>query len=153
MKKMWMIMSFAMVLVLGACGGDSADETEGTVDDASDGETADQSGDGNSEESSEESSDDASTEEDSDTSSDSGADAADSELAMEVYQNNSCVQCHGQDMEGASGPALTDVGNRLSEDEIRNVIEEGPGAMPSGLVTDEEELDAIVQWLASQTGE
>lgn len=153
MKKLWIMMSFAMVLVLGACGGDSADETEGTVDDTSDGETTGQSGDGNGDESSDESSDDASTDEDSDASSDSGADTADSELAMDVYQNNSCVQCHGQNMEGASGPALTDVGNRLSEDEIRNVIEEGPGAMPAGLVTDEEELDAIAQWLASQTGE
>ncbi|MXQ50735.1 c-type cytochrome [Salinicoccus hispanicus] len=143
-----------MVLVLGACGGDSADEgTEpDSVDDAGEG-ASEQSGDDTATESSEESSEEASTEEGSDESSESGADAADSELAMEVYQNNSCVQCHGENMEGASGPDLTDVGNRLSEDEIRSVIEEGPGAMPAGLVTDQEELDAVAQWLASQTGE
>ncbi|MCG1010172.1 cytochrome c [Salinicoccus sp. ID82-1] len=142
MKKFWILMSFAMVLVLGACGGNSSDE--GTDPDA-----VDETGTEQSEESTEESTE----EESSSEEGDSGAAAGDAQLAQEVYQQNNCMGCHGQNLEGGSGPALTDVGSRLSEDEIRTRIEEGGDGMPAGLVTDEEELDAVVQWLSSQTGE
>lgn len=70
-----------------------------------------------------------------------------------LYQNNNCVGCHGGELEGASGPNLQNVGNRLSPDEIEEVITEGRGQMPGGLIEDEEELDAIVEWLSSQTEE
>lgn len=128
MKKFWLLMSFALVLVLGACGG-SGDE-----------------------ESTEESTGEASTEEESSTEEGS-ADSGDTELAKQAYEQNNCMSCHGENLEGASGPALTDIGSKMSEDEIRTQIEEGGDGMPAGLVSDEEEMDALVQWLSSQTGE
>lgn len=67
-----------------------------------------------------------------------------------VYRSASCFSCHGADLEGASGPALDTVGARLTSDEIRTIVEEGTNVMPGGLVEDPEDLDALVEWLASQ---
>lgn len=67
-----------------------------------------------------------------------------------VYRSASCFSCHGADLEGASGPSLETVGARLTNDEIRSTIENGTDVMPSGLVEDPAELDALVEWLASQ---
>lgn len=71
----------------------------------------------------------------------------------ELYQENNCMGCHGRELEGGTGPSLQDVGDRLSPDEIEAVIAEGPGQMPAGLITDDEDLDAIIEWLSSQTAE
>jgi len=64
----------------------------------------------------------------------------------EIYQQ-SCVSCHGENYEGGVGPALTGVGNRLSADQITDVLKNGRGAMPGGLVP-EEKLDEMTQWLS-----
>ncbi|WP_374724600.1 cytochrome c550 [Calidifontibacillus erzurumensis] len=61
----------------------------------------------------------------------------------------SCASCHGQNLEGGVGPALADVGSRLSAEEIANIINNGQGAMPPGLV-DPEKAEAIAGWLAEQ---
>lgn len=50
-------------------------------------------------------------------------------------------------MSGGTGPDLTDVGQRLSEDEIEEVIEDGKGAMPSGLISGQEQK-TVAEWLA-----
>ncbi|AKG73215.1 c-type cytochrome [Salinicoccus halodurans] len=135
MKKFWLLMSFAAVLVLGACGGGGEGGEDESDQPADEGVTTE-------EESSEEGSE----------GSDS-ADAGDAELAKQTYEQSNCMSCHGEDLSGGSGPALTNVGSKLSEDEIRTKIEEGGGGMPAGLVTDEEQLDALVTWLSSQTAE
>lgn len=138
MKKLWLLMAFAAVLVLGACGGgDSGGGSEEPSDEGA--ATEEESSEESTEESAEEGSDSAST--------------GDTALAKEAYQKNTCASCHGEDLSGASGPALTNVGSEHSEEEIRTQIEEGGDGMPGGLVTDEEELDALVTWLASQKGE
>ncbi len=61
----------------------------------------------------------------------------------------SCVSCHGQNLEGAVGPALADVGSRLSADEINNIIINGGATMPPGLV-DAEKAKTIAAWLAEK---
>ncbi|WAA10392.1 cytochrome c550 [Fervidibacillus albus] len=65
----------------------------------------------------------------------------------EIYTNN-CIGCHGQNYEGVSGPALINVGDRLSRDEIETVLINGRGIMPGGLVP-EEQLDEMVDWLSN----
>ncbi|HHY72984.1 MAG TPA: cytochrome c [Bacillus bacterium] len=61
----------------------------------------------------------------------------------------SCASCHGQNLEGGVGPALADVGSRLSAGDIENIINNGQNAMPAGLV-DAEKASAIAAWLAEQ---
>ncbi|MEA3318945.1 MULTISPECIES: cytochrome c550 [unclassified Bacillus (in: firmicutes)] len=69
--------------------------------------------------------------------------------AEELYQQNSCIGCHGGNLEGAgAAPALTDVGDRLSQEEIQNVIVNGQGAMPAGLATPKE-AEVLAEWLAN----
>ncbi|HLS59593.1 MAG TPA: cytochrome c [Virgibacillus sp.] len=67
--------------------------------------------------------------------------------AEEVYKN-SCANCHGADLTGESAPDLTEVGSRLSKDEIEEIIIHGTdGGMPEGLVEDEQ-AEALAEWLA-----
>lgn len=67
----------------------------------------------------------------------------------EEVLNQSCISCHGQNLEGGLGPALNDVGSRMSEDEIRDIIVNGKGQMPPNLISGED-LDAVVQYLSEQ---
>ncbi|SEM29375.1 cytochrome c550 [Mesobacillus persicus] len=64
----------------------------------------------------------------------------------ELYQQ-SCIGCHGDQLQGVSGPALTAVGSKLSQEEIQDILVNGtPGGMPGGLVAGNEEK--VAQWLA-----
>ncbi|PYZ98669.1 cytochrome C551 [Alteribacter lacisalsi] len=62
-----------------------------------------------------------------------------------LYEQN-CLSCHGGDLEGGSGPALDD--GSYSEEDIIAAIEEGPGSMPSGLVSGEES-EAVAEYILS----
>jgi Cytochrome c. len=68
-----------------------------------------------------------------------------------IYQN-SCMSCHGQNYEGAAGPALKGVGERLSPEDIKDVIvngrDNGSVKMPGGLVP-ADQVDAMVDWLVN----
>lgn len=68
--------------------------------------------------------------------------------AEELYKQN-CASCHGQNLQGGAGPQLADVGSRLSADEIKNIIINGQGAMPKGLLN-ESEATAVADWLATK---
>ncbi|MFJ7954601.1 cytochrome c551 [Lysinibacillus sp. NPDC096418] len=76
---------------------------------------------------------------------DQGAKAPDGEaIAMK-----SCIMCHGGELQGqANAPAINDVGSRLSEEEILDVIENGKGKMPPSLKG--EDAKAVAAWLATQ---
>ncbi|RFU65735.1 cytochrome c550 [Peribacillus glennii] len=63
----------------------------------------------------------------------------------DIYQQN-CVSCHGDQYQGGVGPALKGIGSKLSEDEVKNTIQNGKGAMPAGLVP-EENLDAMAKFV------
>jgi mono/diheme cytochrome c family protein len=90
----------------------------------------------------EEDGEDVQTEEAQEEESQEGETASDPEQAFE----SSCASCHGADLSGGAGPELVEVGNRLSEDEIFDIIMNGQGSMPGGLVS-EEEAQAISTWL------
>ncbi|USG65221.1 YqzM family protein [Brevibacillus ruminantium] len=64
-----------------------------------------------------------------------------------VFAQN-CSSCHGQNLEGISAPALAQVGNHLSADEIAKIIKEGRGGMPPGLLKKQPEIQAVAQWLS-----
>ncbi|MED5074771.1 cytochrome c [Anoxybacillus geothermalis] len=68
--------------------------------------------------------------------------------AEQIYQQN-CASCHGQDLSGGVGPNLQKVGSKYSADEIKDVIANGRGAMPAGIIKGED-ADKVAEWLASK---
>lgn len=69
--------------------------------------------------------------------------------ADKVFQAN-CATCHGGNLEGrGSAPSLANVGSELSESEIHDIIQNGQGGMPPGLIQGEE-LEAVAKWLAEK---
>lgn len=71
----------------------------------------------------------------------------------EKITKEKCISCHGNDLTGAMGPDLTKVGSTLSEDEIKDILNNGKAQMPAkpanGLQTDEE-VNAVAKWLSEQ---
>lgn len=67
----------------------------------------------------------------------------------------SCIGCHGDQLQGGgAGPAINQAGAERDADYIRDVIVNGKGAMPGGQFGgSEEELEVLVEWLASLGGE
>ncbi|GAE91173.1 cytochrome c551 [Gracilibacillus boraciitolerans JCM 21714] len=63
----------------------------------------------------------------------------------------SCIGCHGGDLEGATGPSLQNIGSKYNQEEIYEIIVngiEGTG-MPSGVVPNEE-AEILSKWLAEK---
>ncbi|RHW41032.1 cytochrome c [Neobacillus notoginsengisoli] len=67
----------------------------------------------------------------------------------DLYQDKGCIGCHGEQLEGKSGPKLSDVGSKLDEGEIKDIIVNGKGSMPQGLATGAD-ADALAKWLADK---
>lgn len=68
----------------------------------------------------------------------------------QVAVERSCISCHGNELQGGAGPALNNVGSRLSEQEILDIINNGtPNGMPKGLITGAD-AEAAAKWLATQ---
>lgn len=79
---------------------------------------------------------------------DSGAET--SSVDAEKVVQTSCVSCHGSNLEGqGNAPALDKVGASMSKDEIHDVIINGQGGMPGGMIKGEE-ADAVAAWLAEK---
>jgi mono/diheme cytochrome c family protein len=70
--------------------------------------------------------------------------------------SSSCAHCHGSDLAGGVGPALGAGSNAttLTDQQIKDVVRIGPGAMTSfGDRFSEEQLDSLVVFLRSEQGE
>jgi cytochrome c550 len=66
-----------------------------------------------------------------------------------IFKQN-CSSCHGQNLEGAVGPALNKIGAKYKAEEIADIIKNGkPGGMPAGVVKGEE-AKILVDWLAEK---
>lgn len=131
-----MLSVFALALLLAACGGNDndSDTNTGTNDNKT------------------EQTDEGTTETDeqaNEQTDESAADASyDADAAKASYQS-SCAGCHGGNLEGGAGPALSDVGSRLSKDEILDIIKNGRPGMPAGLLQGDE-AENVAAWLADQ---
>jgi cytochrome c550 len=77
-----------------------------------------------------------------------GGTAEGGEFDPEGHYEQACISCHGGNYEGGAGPALTGVGDRYSKEEIKEILQNGKGAMPPGLVPAENQ-DAMAEWLMS----
>ncbi|WP_368504790.1 cytochrome c550 [Alkalihalophilus sp. As8PL] len=69
--------------------------------------------------------------------------------AGEELTQASCIGCHGGDLGGASGPALTSLEGSYSQEEITDIILNGQGAMPAISNVNDVEADAIAEYLLS----
>jgi quinoprotein glucose dehydrogenase len=65
-----------------------------------------------------------------------------------LYKNN-CGECHGDDLKGAppTFPSLVDIGKRRSPEELRSIINEGTGRMPSFRSSLGNKVNEIVDFL------
>jgi len=86
---------------------------------------------------------------DQESGTNGGTDQAENTASAEDLIKQNCTSCHGQNLEGASGPSLQKVGSKYSKDEIKDIILNGKGAMPKGLLNDSE-ADVVAEWLAGQ---
>ncbi|ARF15116.1 cytochrome C551 [Sporosarcina sp. P12(2017)] len=82
-----------------------------------------------------------------DAANDNGA--ATTDVDAEAVVQQSCASCHGGNLEGGAGPALDKAGATHSEEEIHDIIINGKGAMPPGIIQGEE-ADAVAAWLAEK---
>jgi len=69
--------------------------------------------------------------------------------AAEAAYKQSCASCHADDLSGGVGPDLTAIGASLSADEIEDIIVNGVGSMPGGLLSGDD-ATAVAEWLAEK---
>lgn len=137
MKKALLALVFGSALFLAACGGgdeanDTNDNTEETTNN-NQGTTGDTGTNG----------------ENGDTATDTETPDEGAVAAGEAVVQKACISCHGQNLEGmGSFPALNNVGSRLSQEEILNVINNGQNGMPPGIVKGDE-AEAAAAYLAT----
>lgn len=86
------------------------------------------------------------TSDEKDTGTSGGDTAA---IDAEAVVQQKCISCHGGDLTGASGPAINKVGADHSEEEILDIILNGQGGMPGGIIKGEE-AEAVASWLAEK---
>lgn len=67
----------------------------------------------------------------------------------EAVVNKSCVSCHGGNLDNGSAPAINKAGADFSEEELHDIIINGIGGMPPGIVKGEE-AEAAAKWLSEQ---
>jgi cytochrome c551 len=77
-----------------------------------------------------------------------GGGSVDSAAAEKSFKQN-CASCHGNNLEGGTGPALKQIGKEDSKDEILKQIKNGGGGMPAGLINGDE-AENVAAWLASK---
>ena len=64
----------------------------------------------------------------------------------EVYMNN-CASCHADDLSGSVGPDLTEVYDKYDKEELMDIVIEGTGDMPPGIIVDDKEAEVLSEWL------
>lgn len=82
-----------------------------------------------------------------------GGDGAAGVRGGDIYQRH-CATCHGAAGEGASGPSLVDVAERLTAAQAEAIVRDGRGEMPAwdGELSDGE-IDAVVSYVRDALGQ
>jgi quinoprotein glucose dehydrogenase len=69
------------------------------------------------------------------------------QMGRAVYEANSCQVCHGPELKGDRGPALTSTVARLGADGTRNVITKGRATMPPFSSLTPDQLNNLIAFL------
>lgn len=75
-----------------------------------------------------------------------GGETAEGEFDPEAHAQANCISCHGSSYEGGVGPSL--VATELPQADIEDILINGKGTMPGGLVP-EENAAAMAEWVLS----
>lgn len=68
--------------------------------------------------------------------------------AVALYKKQ-CISCHGVDLSGKVGPSLQEIGTRLTEQQLMDIVHDGRRGMPSfKKIINAEEIKVLAQWLA-----
>ncbi|MWV47621.1 c-type cytochrome [Paenibacillus sp. HJL G12] len=75
----------------------------------------------------------------------------DATAAEATIKAQSCISCHGDQLQGGVGPNLQKIGSQLSAEEIYTIVTKGKGGMPSFKdKLKSEEIANVAQWLAAK---
>jgi len=64
----------------------------------------------------------------------------------EDLYNQACAACHGENLQGASSPPVTNMASKFTSEELKDLIIDGKGMMPGGTLN-EEQSDIVTKWL------
>lgn len=85
-----------------------------------------------------------------DKTSDDGATGGDTaSLDAEKIVNAKCISCHGGNLDNGSAPSIANAGSTHSETEIHDIIINGQGGMPGGIIKGEE-AEVVAKWLSEK---
>ena len=83
------------------------------------------------------------------TNEENGGEVVETQDAEKIVQGN-CTSCHGGNLEGQGNfPNISDVGSRLSQEEILKVIQEGEGLMAAHIL-EGAEAEVVAEWLSNK---
>ena len=80
------------------------------------------------------------------------ADPTERRVGRDLFEAT-CAACHGSDLGGGIGPAIgpgSNAATSLTDEQIRGVIEVGPGAMPSFRRLSDEQVDSLVEYVRAR---
>ncbi len=63
------------------------------------------------------------------------------------YYVANCLSCHGDKMQGLTGPSLINIGQRIFYDEFKNIVQNGSGRMPGIIHVDEQTLNSLFRYM------
>ncbi|EGK13811.1 mono/diheme cytochrome c family protein [Kroppenstedtia sanguinis] len=60
----------------------------------------------------------------------------------------SCVNCHGDNLQGGYGPSLEKTGSKYSKKELESILDKGIGKMPAQRQIPKEDREKLAEWLS-----
>ncbi|OSZ76991.1 quinoprotein glucose dehydrogenase [Chitinophagaceae bacterium IBVUCB2] len=66
---------------------------------------------------------------------------------VKTFYTANCQSCHGDNLQGLSGPSLANIGQRIFYDEFKNIVQNGRGRMPAIPHVDEQTMSALFRYM------
>ncbi|MCU6793103.1 MULTISPECIES: cytochrome c [Paenibacillus] len=71
--------------------------------------------------------------------------------AAETIYKQSCIACHGTDLEGKMGPNLQKIGGKMTDQQLFKLVQNGRGGMPAFKSSlKDEDIANVARWLAEK---